>query len=140
MINEYFILSNKFDNIKIYFYIILMDHQDWKTVIIKGNPQKNTQRKEIREKKNPEAQRMYKLENEDFTSIKIKTTTPDQRKAMIQGRVAKKLTQKDLANQIGINIKNIQGYENGKIKVNNAEITKIERFLGIKLTGKNVGK
>lgn len=117
-----------------------MDHQDWKTVIIKGNPKKNTQRKEIREKKNPEVQRMYKLENEDFTSIKIKTTTPDQRKAMIQGRVAKKLTQKDLANQVGINIKNIQGYENGKIKVNNAEITKIERFLGVKLNGKNVGK
>ena len=35
-----------------------------------------------------------------FTSIKIKTTTPDQRKAMVQGRVVKKLTQKDPANQI----------------------------------------
>ena len=47
---------------------------------------------------------------------------------MIQGRVVKKLTQKDLANQIGINIKNIQGYENGKIQINNGEINKIERF------------
>ena len=59
---------------------------------------------------------------------------------MIQGRVAKKMNQKELANRLGINIKNIQGYENGKIKINNAEITKIERFLGVKLTGKNVGK
>lgn len=55
---------------------------------------------------------------------------------MIQGRITKKLTQKDLATQLAINIKNIQGYENGKINVNNQEIVKIERFLGIKLTGK----
>ena len=79
---------------------------------------------------------MYKLENEEFSTSKIKTTTPEQRKAMIQGRITKKLTQKDLATQLAINIKNIQGYENGKINVNNQEIVKIERFLGIKLTGK----
>ena len=118
-----------------------MDHQDWKPVILRGNPKKNpNQKNEIREKKNPEAQRLYKLENEEFTTSQIKNTTPEQRKAMIQGRVAKKMNQKELANRLGINIKNIQGYENGKIKINNAEITKIERFLGVKLTGKNVGK
>ena len=116
-----------------------MEHQDWKPVIIKGNPKKNTKNTVIRKKQDPESQRLYKLENEDFTS-KIKTTTTEQRKAMIQGRISKKLTQKDLANQLGINIKNIQGYENGKTKVNNSEISKIERFLGIKLTGKNIGK
>ena len=49
------------------------------------------------------------------------------------------MTQKDLANQTGINIKNIQGYENGKIQINNAEIVKIGKFLGVKLTGKNIG-
>jgi putative transcription factor len=114
-----------------------MDHQDWKPVILRGNPKViKSQKKEIREKRNPEAQRLYKLDNEDFPTNKIKTTTSEQRKAMIQGRTAKKLTQKDLANQVGINIKNIQGYENGKIQINNGEILKIEKFLKIKLTGK----
>ena len=117
-----------------------MDHQDWKPVVLRGNPKVNNQKKEIRPKKNPEAQRLYKLDNEEFPTSKIKTTSAEQRKAMIQGRTAKKLTQKDLANQVGINIKNIQGYENGKIQINNGEIVKIERFLGIKLTGKNIGK
>ena len=118
-----------------------MDHQDWKPVILRGNPVKiNSQKKEIRAKKNPEAQRLYKLDNEEFPTSKIKTTSPEQRKAMIQGRIAKKMTQKDLANQTGINIKNIQGYENGKNQINNGEINKIERFLGVKLTGKNIGK
>ena len=118
-----------------------MDHQDWKPVVLRGNPKVNNNKtKEIRQKKNPEAQRLYKLDNEDFPTSKIKATSVEQRKAMIQGRTAKKLTQKDLANQLGINIKNIQGYENGKIQINNGEIVKIERFLGIKLTGKNVGK
>ena len=82
---------------------------------------------------------MYKLDNEEFPTSKIKTTSPEQRKAMIQGRITKKMTQKDLANQTGINIKNIQGYENGKIQINNAEIVKIGKFLGVKLTGKNIG-
>lgn len=118
-----------------------MDHQDWKPVILKGNPGKNnSQKKEIRSKKDPEAQRLYKLDNEEFPTSKIKTTSSEQRKVMIQARTAKKLTQKDLANQVGINIKNIQGYENGKIQINNGEIVKIERFLGVKITGKNVGK
>tara|TARA_Y100000991_G_scaffold215609_1_gene206838 strand:+ start:2954 stop:3310 length:357 start_codon:yes stop_codon:yes gene_type:complete len=117
-----------------------MDHQDWKPVILKGNPVKsNSQKKEIRAKKNPEAQRLYKLDNEEFPTSKIKTTSPEQRKAMTQARTAKKLTQKDLANQTGINIKNIQGYENGKIQINNAEIVKIGKHLSVKLTGKNIG-
>ena len=114
-----------------------MDHQDWKPVVLKGNPKViNSQKKEIREKKNPESQRLYKLDNENSPKNQIKTTTIEQRKAMIQGRIAKKLTQKDLANQLGIKIQNIQGYENGKIQINNKEIIKIEKKLGIKLTGK----
>ena len=117
-----------------------MDHQDWKPVILRGNPAKNSfQKKEIRQKKDPEAQRLYKLDNEEFPTSKIKTTSLEQRKVMIQGRTAKKLTQKELANQTGINIKNIQGYENGKIPINNSEIVKIGKFLGVKLTGKNIG-
>ena len=125
----------KVNYLNIYTLLFKMNHQDLDDVIIYGK-QKQIAKKEIRKKKDPEAQRLYKLENEEFSTSKIKTTTPEQRKAMIQGRITKKLTQKDLATQLAINIKNIQGYENGKINVNNQEIVKIERFLGIKLTGK----
>ena len=119
-----------------------MDHQDWKPIVLinNNNKKKNFQQKEIREKKNPEAQRLYKIENEEFTTNNIKTTSLEQRRLMIQVRTLKKLTQKDLAKQVGVNIKNIQGYENGKIQINNNEILKIEKYLGIKLTGKKLGE
>ena len=59
----------------------------------------------------------------------------DLRKAIQQGRQAKNLTQKQLANMVQMKPSDIQAYENGKAVPKHQEIQKIQRALGVKLTG-----
>ena len=55
------------------------------------------------------------------------------KKAIMQARNAKGLTQKQLANQLQIQPQVINEYESGKAIPNNQVIAKIERALGAKL-------
>ncbi|XP_068695025.1 endothelial differentiation-related factor 1-like isoform X1 [Montipora capricornis] len=61
-------------------------------------------------------------------------------KLIQQGRVEKKLTQKDLSAKINEKPQVIMDYESGKAIPNNQILSKIERALGIKLRGKDKGK
>ena len=71
---------------------------------------------------------------EDETDeLKHKTVSTDLKKALMQGRMAKKLNQKELAQKIGTDAKTIQEYESGKAIPNNALIAKMEKELGCKL-------
>ena len=54
-------------------------------------------------------------------------------KAIMQGRMAKKMSQEDLARQVCVTTDVIQKYENGKAIPNNAFIAKLEKILGVKL-------
>jgi putative transcription factor len=54
-------------------------------------------------------------------------------KAIMQARMAKKMSQEDLAKQVCVTADVIQKYENGKAAPNNAFIAKLERILGVKL-------
>jgi putative transcription factor len=54
-------------------------------------------------------------------------------KAIMQARMAKKMSQEDLARQICVTTDVIQKYENGKASPNNAFIAKLERILSVKL-------
>lgn len=54
-------------------------------------------------------------------------------KAIMQGRQAKSMTQKDLALKIGVKAPIIQSYENGKAIPDPGVLVKIERALGVKL-------
>ena len=54
-------------------------------------------------------------------------------KAIMQGRTAKKLTQKQLATSLNEKPQVIMEYENGKAIPNPQIISKIERALGVKL-------
>jgi len=56
------------------------------------------------------------------------------------GRSAKGLTQKDLATKINEKPQIIAEYETGKAIPNNQVLAKIERALGTKLRGKDIGK
>ena len=51
-------------------------------------------------------------------------------KKIAQLRCEKKLTQKELAFQLSLNVKIIQDYENSKAVVNSNIINKIEKILG----------
>ncbi|KAL8505704.1 hypothetical protein ACS0TY_016793 [Phlomoides rotata] len=58
------------------------------------------------------------------------------KKAIMQGRTEKKLTQAQLAQIINEKPQVIQEYESGKAIPNQQIITKLERALGVKLRGK----
>ena len=83
---------------------------------------------------NYNAQRMGKLENEteELSHNKVNTEV---KKAIMQGRLAKKLTQAQLAQQINEKPQIIQEYESGKAIPNQQILSKMERILGVKLRG-----
>jgi len=118
-----------------------MDHQDWKPVTIQGrNTKSNLPIKSgIQKKQNTEAQRLHKIENEEDI-VKLKTLSKEQRQTMIQGRIEMKMNQKQLATRLNLPLSTIQGYETGKIPINQKEITKIERCIKYHILGKNVGE
>jgi putative transcription factor len=64
----------------------------------------------------------------------------DVSKAIQKGRQDKQLTQKDLAVKINEKPQVIAEYEQGKALPNQQILAKIERALGIKLRGKDIGQ
>mmetsp|Transcript_7325 Transcript_7325/g.11524 ORF Transcript_7325/g.11524 Transcript_7325/m.11524 type:complete len:130 (+) Transcript_7325:283-672(+) len=80
------------------------------------------------------AQKMGKLDNEteELTHAHVNVEV---KKAIMQGRLAKKLTQAQLAQQINEKPQIIQEYESGKAIPQQAILSKMERILGVKLRG-----
>ncbi|PVV02554.1 hypothetical protein BB560_002988 [Smittium megazygosporum] len=61
-------------------------------------------------------------------------------KAIMQARMEKKLTQKDLAAKVNEKQNVINDYEAGRAIPNQMILSKLERNLGVKLRGKNIGE
>merc|ERR1719253_1618695 len=70
---------------------------------------------------------------EESDELKIQKVDKSLSKAIQQARMAKKMTQKDLATKINEKPQVIGEYENGKAIPNGQIIVKIERALGCKL-------
>ena len=66
-------------------------------------------------------------------TFEIKTVDRSLSQAISQARMAKKMTQKDLALKVGENVKIIQEYENGKATPKGEVIVKLDKALGITL-------
>ena len=86
-----------------------------------------------------EGRQALKLELDD-ENLTHKTVSADVKKAILQGRLAKGLTQAQLAQQINEKPQVVQEYESGKAIPNQQILAKLERILGVKLRGKGVGK
>ncbi|KAH6560495.1 hypothetical protein BASA61_010248 [Batrachochytrium salamandrivorans] len=89
--------------------------------------------------KGVEASKAAKIdrETEDFRVERVGLTLS---KAIQSGRLAKCLTQKDLATKINEKPSVVNDYESGKAPNPNQQIlAKMERALGIKLRGKDIG-
>jgi putative transcription factor len=117
-----------------------MAHQDWNTVIVKNKSaenKRNTTKKTI----------VTTHSNQQVTAITVKkeydpenpNAEPEIRavlidkefsKKMTQARLAKKLSQKDLAKACMIDDKIISDYEKGGCARNGAYISKIKKVLG----------
>jgi ribosome-binding protein aMBF1 (putative translation factor) len=78
------------------------------------------------------------VRNAELTSAECppatdQTVSADLKKAIMQARNAKGMSQKDLAQKLMTDVKTVQEYESGKAIPNNALIAKMERELGAKL-------
>lgn len=76
-----------------------------------------------------DASKLRKIENEEDTFI-IPKVTLSMGKKISQLRCEKKMTQKELALQLSLNVKIIQDYESSKAIPNPNIINKLERVLG----------
>lgn len=88
---------------------------------------------------NPEGQRLTKLDNTDDI-VAVKKIDVSVGKAIQQARQEKKLTQKDLATKVNEKPQVINDYEAGRAVPNQQLLGKLERALGVKLRGKNIGE
>jgi ribosome-binding protein aMBF1 (putative translation factor) len=107
-----------------------LDHQDWKQVIIKKQGTKTESNTET--KLSVTQQRDIKLlkqvENDE---LKHKKIPPEIRKQIQQRRGVLKWTQKQLAQQVNLQVSIINDIETGKANYNPQHITKIKRILKI---------
>jgi len=76
-----------------------------------------------------DSSKLRKIENEEDT-FKIEKVPLSISKKMAQLRCEKKLSQKDLAMKLSLDVKIIQEYENGKAIPNGNLINKLEKILG----------
>ncbi|KAL6942206.1 multiprotein-bridging factor 1 [Hanseniaspora vineae] len=85
-----------------------------------------------------EGQRLTKVDRDDDI-VALKKIDLGVGKTMSQARQAKGLSQKDLATRINEKPTVINDYEAGRGVPNQQVLGKIERVLGVKLRGKNIG-
>lgn len=90
-------------------------------------------------KTNPEGQRLTKLDKEDGV-VEVKKLDASVGKTILKVRLEKKLTQKDLATKVNEKPTVINDYEAGRVVPNQQILGKLERVLGVKLRGKNIGE
>tara|TARA_B100000427_G_scaffold221837_1_gene185585 strand:- start:157 stop:471 length:315 start_codon:yes stop_codon:yes gene_type:complete len=95
-----------------------MEHQDYNVITFNSN-------KVSKQNNNPETKT-----NETETIILENTKLG---KLILQSRTIKNETQDTLSRKLGINKNTLKRWENNSEVPSNAEIAKIERFLGVKL-------
>ena len=106
-----------------------LDHQDWKTIIVK----KKREEKVSKPKINNEQQKLNSIEKKaENDDLKHKTITLELRQNIQKARCLKKLTQKQLANNINLPLPVISEIESGKAIYNHQHIIKIKRYLKLK--------
>jgi ribosome-binding protein aMBF1 (putative translation factor) len=106
-----------------------MDHQDWKPVVL--NKTNGPVIKEIVEKKKQTGNSSVKLDENDEI-ISIKKVPKEISQLITNARIAKKLTRKDLANNLNLQECVITEIETGKAIYDGNLITKIKKYLCVK--------
>ncbi|KAK6526316.1 multiprotein-bridging factor 1 [Orbilia ellipsospora] len=88
----------------------------------------------------PEGQHLTKVDREDDVG-KIAKVSMDVGKAMQKARTAKEppMSQKELATKINEKPSVINDYESGRAQPSQQVLAKLERALGVKLRGKDIG-
>ena len=125
-----------------------MSHQDWDPIVFKkrGPRSANEARargvKVSKERANTKNEaykntlNARKVENEE---IKIQKIDLNLSKLIQKARFNAKISQKELAEKLNLQLSIIQGYESGKVIPNKTLLYKMGKVLNIHLTGKNIG-
>ena len=106
-----------------------LDHQDWKTVVVKtkqSKEEKKTTTKKLSEAQQKDIKLLKQVEEDN---LKHKKVPPEIRKLIQQKRGELKWTQKDLAQRCNFQVTIINDIETGKANYNPQHITKIKRIL-----------
>jgi ribosome-binding protein aMBF1 (putative translation factor) len=116
----------------------LLDHQDWKQVIInthnKSKHNNNSNKTNVK-KLDSNTQKLMKIEKKaDKDELKHEKISNKLRTQIIQTRNSKNLTQKQLANFTNMPLQKINEIESGKAIYNAKDINKIKRYLKISNT------
>ena len=95
-------------------------HQDWEPVVLKKSDIKTSENKK-------------EIQVKDKDKVVLKEPSLDFQKALQQARMANKMSQKDLALKLGMNLNTMVNYEKGKEIPTNLIISKLEKILNTKL-------
>lgn len=95
----------------------MQNFQDWETVVLK---------KEIKDTKSQKS-------SQSIDKITLKEPSLDFQKALQQSRLINKMSQKELALKLGMNLNTMVNYEKGKEIPTNLIISKLEKILNTKL-------
>ena len=114
----------------------MYSHQDWETVVLKPSKEKHeeqTIKKTVTETLTASQKPAWKIEKQvDSEEGKPITLVSTSVAKMVTGaRVAKKISQKDLARKLNVPEKDIKDIEAGKALENKALLAKIKRELGL---------
>ena len=110
----------------------ILDHQDWKTIVVKTNKKKDENKKPSKKLDNT-TQKMMKVERKaDNDELKHDVYTREFRIKMVQKRTQTlNMTQKQLATRLSMPEKTIKEIESGKAIYNAGHYNKIKRVLKI---------
>jgi putative transcription factor len=100
----------------------------------------NTERKSVTNAShaNTDHRKLAKIDRDDEVAPPVRVDV-SVGKAMQQARLLKGITQKELAQLVNEKPQVVNEYESGKAILNQNILTKLERVLGTKLRGKNIG-
>ena len=115
-----------------------MEHQDWKEVVFRARGgvslPKEQQQQSAATQSTTSSKPAWKIEQQvDATGggKPLTHVSPEDARMVVAGRVAKKLTQKELATRLNVQLKDIQEVESGKAVENRALLSRIRKFLGV---------
>ncbi len=104
-----------------------MNTQDWEPVVLRNkNPTVGTT-KQIVEKRSSEAQRLAKVDREEYA--KPKQLAAQSRKDLVSARVALKLTQDQLNQKCAFPPHTIKGFEAGQLTPTGSHLNRLNREL-----------
>ena len=106
------------------------NHQDWDTVTFVKHKKPSTKEKSETQRPVESASKLSKLEDPDYVPPKPEKVLG---KALQQARMAKKMSQKDLATKLNVKPQLVQQWEAGKTPIPGNYIALINRNLGINL-------